>query len=157
MNEQLATKFEKFARKALSKQAQSILVFDNDDGSYELFNSYFVKPNGKGMYTVDVPHKCTSKIFSSLKNAVTWCVLNKRNQYKAMVRVEELDMLLTGCEISIQINMRLVKKAQDTSVKLIHLAKLSEARMKLKAMQEELESYVISSKNWQESQFDKVK
>ena len=151
--ERVIAKIEKFAKTML----RDVIILDNDDGSYELYDAYYVVPNKNGSYTVNVPFKCTTKVFSVLKNAVAWCTFDKRRLYTASNRIEVLDLLLNSCDVSIKIHSRFIKNSNDDAIRTIHTAKLNEEKLKRYYMKQEMESYLVESKVWQEKQFNKVR
>ena len=71
------------------------LVYTNDDGSYTLYSEYFVYPLN-GRYRASKYKTYTEYDFSSLKSALCWAIMDKRNLVVEANRVIELDILLEG-------------------------------------------------------------
>lgn len=146
-------KVSNFLTKEFNKKLYDISVFDNGNGSYELFNRYLINKDPLG-YRVSIKYQSDDKLFSSLKIAVTWCIFEKRNNVVKFMRVEYLDTMINGAEMAINNHRRLVKSSKDINTKLVYIAKLSEEKAKHKAMTSELAKFVVESKYWQNRTFD---
>lgn len=143
-------KVEKFFAKEYYLKYKDILIFQNDDGSYELFDKYHISKEINGYKVVS---NSIEKIFASLKNAVTWCVFDSRNKMHQSKRIEYLDKMLAGTEVNIMIHKNLIKKTSDLENKLIYVSKLSQEQVRKKEMLEELDEFIVQSKTWQTSKF----
>jgi hypothetical protein len=152
MNDKLVTKVNQFLSKELFQNMNDIAIFQNDDGSYEFFNKYLVIKHHSG-YKVKTKFDSHERLFSSLKFAVTWCIFENRNKYVRAKRIEYLDQMLAGSEVSIEIHRHLIKKAKETENKLIYVAKLTEEQAKRKKMLGEMYTYVNESKSLQTQKF----
>lgn len=152
-------KVAEFLEREFSNRTGDISVFKNEDGSYELFNRYFIVPDKNKNFTVVIKHTDSCKVFSSLKVAVTWCIFESRRQIRESHRIEELDALLSGLDFSISLHKKLIKSNKDMEKKLIQVAKLSEDQLRKKSMQDELIDYIKNSIYWQKRRFslDRVK
>lgn len=153
MNDKIINRVADFFNTRLLNTVGDISIFQNDDGSYELFNRYVVykKPNG---YLVTPIYNSDEKLFSSLKNAVTWCVFENRKKYQKAQRIEYLDKMITGMDLNIEVHKRLIKKSTDIENKLIYAAKLSDEQNKKKIMLHEMSGYIHESKALQTQKFD---
>jgi hypothetical protein len=136
--------------KDLKNKISDLLVIKNDDGTYFLFGSYYIVRQDVNNYVVFTQDQQAS--FSSLKNAVTYCVFDKNRKYKEVKRIQELDDLIGGLDAQIEQHSRIVSKS-DSDVKDIMLAKLYENRLKKKQASEELTEYINLSKYWQTKKF----
>lgn len=146
-------KLEKFFVKELSSDLLEIFIVDCPDGSYELFNKYRVEPQPEGYFKV-TPFTVTEEhTFSSKKTAFTWCVFDKYKKIKESKRIEELDLLLGGIEVSMAQQKKLLAKAPNSETKLIYLAKLQEAKLKKNIMLKEINTYINISRHWQSNKF----
>jgi hypothetical protein len=136
--------------KDLKLKIKDLLVLKNEDGTYDLFGSYHIIQQDINNYVVFTQED--KFYFSSLKNAVTWCVFDKNKKYKEVKRIAELDNLLGSLDVSILQHKKLVNKT-DTEDKYIYLAKLNEDKLKKKAAISELSEYINLSKHWQTKKF----
>ena len=75
--------------KDLKLKIKDLLVLKNEDGTYDLFGSYHIIQQDINNYVVFTQED--KFYFSSLKNAVTWCVFDKNKKYKEVKRIAELD------------------------------------------------------------------
>ncbi len=132
---------------------QDIIIFQDTDGTYNLFNKYSVKKTSPSDVVVSLIKGDDINSFFSIKNAVCWCVLDKLGKYRLANRVIDLDMSLSSVEVHISIHLNLFKKAKKTEDKLIYLAKLHQDRLQKKAMSEELNQYIQDSYVWQQKRF----
>jgi len=146
-------KIEKFLAKQLNSELSEVFIVDCEDGSYELFNKYRVEPHPSGVFKV-IPLSVTEEhIFSSKKNAFTWCIFDKYKKITETKRIEELDLLISSLDLIIAQQKKLLGKAKDNGTKLIFLAKLQEGKRKRTAMVNEINNYINISRHWQSSKF----
>jgi hypothetical protein len=152
MNDVMLNKISQFLSKEFLQNMSNISMIQNNDGSYEFFNRYTVHQVKTG-YEVHLKYNSDVKMFSSLKNALTWCIFENRTKFTQARRIEYLDNMLAGTEVSIEVHKNLIKKTSNTDNQLIYIAKLSEEQAKRKQMILELASFVNESKNWQTRKF----
>lgn len=152
MNDNHISKINKFFKKELLTTIPDVGIIKNDDGTYELFDKYVITKKEE-YYVLTMKYTFTEKTFSSLKNAVTWCIFDKRNKINILTRIEELDRMIIGSDISINIHKRLIDKCVDKDQKLIYVAKLSQEQLKKKKYTSELLSFIADSKDWQSQRF----
>ena len=132
---------------------QDVVIFQDTDGTYSLFNKYHIKKKDVNNITVSLNNGDDVNSFFSMKNAVCWCVLDKIGKYQLANRVIDLDMYLGSVEVHISIHSKLFKKAKKTEDKLIYLAKLNEDKFQKKSMSDELNKYIANSYAWQQKRF----
>jgi hypothetical protein len=132
---------------------QDVVIFQDTDGTYSLFNKYHIRKKDVNNITVSLNNGDDVNSFFSMKNAVCWCVLDKIGKYQLANRVIDLDMHLSSVEVHISIHSKLFKKAKKTEDKLIYLAKLNEDKFQKKTMSEELNKYIVNSYAWQQKRF----
>lgn len=136
----------------LSKKIKDLLVLKQDDGSYHLFGQYQITKDSKGLYTVQWIKDPTIIIkFGQLKYAVTWCVFHKNNKHKDLNKIVELDETLDSLSATITNHKRLVDRNIEN--RYVHLAKLSEDKIRRKTAQKAMDLYVEYSKYWQNKTF----
>lgn len=140
----------------LSKKIHDLLIIHNDDGSYNLFGKYTIVPKEE-LYTVYKIQSEENNTFSTLKNAVTWCVFDKNNKYKEIKRIHELDHLISSIDVNIAQHKKLASKSQNLDDKSIYLAKLYEDKLKKRAILSEINDYVLTSKYLQSKKFEENK
>lgn len=145
-------KISSFLETQVFKNLEDIVIFKNDSGSYELFNRYLITITDNG-YTVSYINGSQIKNFYNLKNAVTWCVFDKRNKFSKTKRVEDLDRMIGSAEFNMAVHKKIMSTSKDIDTKLINLAKYNEEKLRKKVMSAELVSYIQESKNYQNSQF----
>lgn len=134
---------------------EDVIIFQNTDGSYELFNTYHITKTEKDEYIVTMLTTFTTHQFNTLKNAVAWCTFDKRNLLYQANRILTLDNLLAGIELDISLHAKIFKNSKNSEDKLIFLAKLSEDKLKKRLFTDELYSYINDSKRWQINRFNR--
>ena len=135
-------------------QLEDVIIFQNPDNSYELFNTYHINKNTNDEYIVKMHTTFTTHNFNALKHAVAWCTFDKRNMLYQSNRILKLDNLLAGLEVDISLHTKMFKNAKNTEDRLIVLSKLSEDKMKKRRCTDELHTYINDSKKWQNSRFN---
>lgn len=145
-------KISQFLQKEFYSKMSDIAIIQNPDGSYEFFNRFTVYPDVNG-YKVQLKNSSEYKLFSSLKNALTWCIFENRTKYSQARRIEYLDSMIAGTDVNIQVHRNLLKKTNDVEYKLIYAAKLSEEQTKKRQMVAEMASFINESINWQTRKF----
>lgn len=154
MNKRNAEKVSSFLDKEFNRRIGDVAIFQHEDGTYEFFNKYWIKELSSG-YKIIYKYNSEEKFFSSLKNAVSWCIFDSRLKLEKTKRIEYLDKMIAGTELNIQQHRFLAKKAKDLESKLIYLAKLSEDQNKRKSYLAELSKYLAESKRLQAQNFAK--
>lgn len=143
--------------KILNKEKISLLerkmIFQDDNGNYNLFGSYVVKKTKLG-YRVEKLHTYTVHTFMDLKNAVTWATLDKCNNFNDSARILYLDNLLSGAVQNLLVHENLFKKAQDMEKRILYLTKINEDKIKKRSILSEMHIYIEKCKAWQYKQFE---
>jgi hypothetical protein len=145
---------EKLMKTDFVGQLEDVIIFQNTDSSYELFNTYHINKNDNNEYVVKMHTTFTSHNFNTLKHAVAWCTFDKRNLLYQSNRILKLDSLLAGLEVDISLHTKLFKKAKNADDRLIFLSKLSEDKLKKRQITDELYIYINDSKRWQTNRFN---
>jgi hypothetical protein len=153
ISDKLLRKLTKSIPEAEMKRLSELSIIQGPDGSYFLFSKYSIRKNN-GYYVVEMDRIAGNKSFNLLKNAVAWCTYDKRNDIYETNRIYNLDNKLASIDAAILVHQKLAKKAKNLEEKLIYLAKLGEEKMEKRQILEELDSYVASSKIWQNKQFN---
>lgn len=138
-----------FFNKDFIRNISDIAILKHEDGSYELFDKYIVQGTKNDGFTVSVKYTFNNVFFYSLKNAVTWCIFQKRNKLREANRVEYLDKSLESIRNMIVWHKTLIKKVTDPEIRLIYLAKLSYDDSKRRTLLKELNSFLQEGKGWQ--------
>ena len=146
-------KLDKMIKTSEFAKLQDVVIFQDTNGTYSLFNKYHIKKKDINDVVVSLNNGDDVNSFCNMKNAVCWCVLDKIGKYNLADRVIDLDMHLSSVEVHISIHSKLFKKAKKTEDKLIYLAKLNQDKLQQKAMSEELSKYIQDSYTWQQKRF----
>jgi hypothetical protein len=150
-----AASIDKLMKSDALGELEDIIIFQNNDGSYELFNGYVITRSIDNAYVVTMLTTHTTHTFYTLKNAVTWCIFDKRNMIYESNRIIILDNLQGGLEVDIALHSKMFKNTRNSDNKLIFLAKLNEDKMKKKQINDELFVYINNSKKWQTHRFNR--
>ena len=145
---------EKLMQTEFVGQLEDVIIFQNPDNSYELFNTYHINKNDTNEYIVKMHTTFTSHNFNTLKHAVAWCTFDKRNLIYQSNRILKLDNLLAGLEVDISLHTKMFKNAKNSDDRLIFLSKLSEDKLKKRQITDELHTYINDSKKWQTKRFN---
>jgi hypothetical protein len=145
---------EKLMQTEFVGQLEDVIIFQNPDNSYELFNIYHINKNNNDEYIVKMHTTFTTHNFNTLKHAVAWCTFDKRNMLYQSNRILKLDNLLAGLEVDISLHTKMFKNAKNTDDRLIFLSKLSEDKLKKRQITDELYTYINDSKRWQTRRFN---
>jgi len=145
---------EKLMQTEFVGQLEDVIIFQNPDNSYELFNTYHINRNINDEYIVKMHTTFTTHNFNTLKHAVAWCTFDKRNMLYQSNRILKLDNLLAGLEVDISLHTKMFKNAKITEDRLIFLSKLSEDKLKKRQITDELYTYINDSKKWQTNRFN---
>ena len=129
---------EKLMQTEFVGQLEDVIIFQNPDNSYELFNTYHINKNDTNEYIVKMHTTFTSHNFNNLKHAVAWCTFDKRNLIYQSNRILKLDNLLAGLEVDISLHTKMFKNAKNSDDRLIFLSKLSEDKLKKRQITDEL-------------------
>jgi len=151
---QVMEKVNKFLTNPALEDLSPFLIIDTAAG-YELFGEFTIaKENNMHVvtkHTTDLEVK-----FYSQRNAVVWTTLYFRDNIGDANRVRDLDKILEGTNVNIEVHQQLYLKTSDIDKKLIYFAKLQEDKLKKKQLVIELDRFALNSKRWQNSRFDQV-
>lgn len=145
---------EKLMKTDFVEQLEDVIIFQNPDNSYELFNTYHINKSDNNEYVVKMHTTFTTYNFNALKHAVAWCTFDKRNMIYQSNRILKLDSLLAGLEVDISLHTKLFKNSKNSDDRLIFLSKLSEDKLKKRLITDELYTYINDSKRWQNRRFN---
>jgi len=148
-------KLQKMIPNSEMNSLKDLIIYQETDGSYQLFDRYVIRKNSLSEYVVTATFTDAPYTFNTLKNATAWCIFDKRDKFYEARRILELDNKLGGIEVDILIHQKLFKKAKLDEDLLINIAKLNEDRIKKQMIMEELDGYVAESKVWQERRFER--
>lgn len=141
----------------LSKQElnglSGIVVIEDYDG-YVMFNEYKIKPTSDKKYLLTHFDTYLHKEFYSLRNAVIYATLDKRNRIADCDRVRVLDGILEGTEANITLHETLCKKTKDYNNRNLYETKLIEDKVKKKQILAQLNLYAKEVKKWQYQKFE---
>lgn len=140
---------------SLVSELNDVLITEQQNGQYILFNRYLIKPLDQGHYLVVDSNTRYKVELSSLKNATSWCTLYHAKRWKEARRLVTLDLKFCSITTEIINQRRLLKININSDQKLIHVIKLQEETYKRRQILDELETYINSSKQIQISNFAK--
>lgn len=132
------------------------IVYTNEDGSYTLYLDYVVEPvNNRYIASKIKTH--TKYTFSTLKSALCWAIMDKRNLVIEANRVIELDTLLEGASAGLDYYGEKIKKVKDIETKSLFIIKMNECRVRKAQLIAELEEIAKSTRKWQYKKFEALK
>lgn len=142
-------RLQEIAEVVIPKVIQNIII-DTEDG-YVLYNLYRITKK-KNYFSVYRRTDEKEYIFFSLKNAVTWVILDKHFYLFEAMRVHELDNLLFGLMLEKKIHEKIKKKSKDERY-WIQQTKLENLNYKQNSFKHELDKYIIVAKDCQHKGF----
>lgn len=154
MNDKLLSSLEAIIPKKEVNNLKEIVIIQNDNNSYVVYDKYVVEKNKKGSYKASKLGTFTENNFYKLKNAVAWCSFDKRKLYKSASRLIELDRMIWAMDTEIELHLEHLKNSVDTNSKLIYISKLTENRYKRKQYSNELLSFISDFDRYQTSLFN---
>lgn len=143
-------KIEEIAEIVLPKIINKIIV--DTDGGYLLFNQYFIEKNDQ-CYKLLRRGDDKVFIFNSLKNAITYGILDKNYLLYEAMRVYQIDNLLVGIDFEKKIQEKSKKKG-DIQSYMIRLTKLQNLNDKHNRFVNELDKYIKVAKDCQQKGFN---
>ncbi len=150
---ELERRFNRMISTKEMNDLQDISIFETSKDNFIVFKNYQVIKKSKTDIDVRLINGDLVHSFSSMRNAICWCIFDKRGKYVLANRIITLDRGISNEEVQINVHNKLFKKAKNTDDKLIFLAKLNEDKFRRSTMYRELESYVDQSDYWQQSRF----
>lgn len=148
-------KLQKMIPNTEMNSLRDLIIYQESDGSYQLFDRYAINKKSVTEYAVTTEFSDDTHMFNTLKNATAWCIFDKRDKFYEARRILELDNKLGGIDVDIMVHQKLFKKSKTDEDQLIFIAKLNEDRIKKQMIVDELDSYVAESKTWQERRFER--
>ena len=150
---ELERKFNRMISTKEINELQDVSIFEMTKDNYVVFKHYRIRKKSKTDIDVCLTNGDLVHSFSSIRNAICWCIYDKRGKYLMADRIITLDRCISNEEVQMTIHKNLFKKSKKTEDKLIFLAKLNEDQFRRSSMYRELESYVGQSDYWQQHQF----
>jgi hypothetical protein len=151
MNKKKMAKLERIINSSDLRTLEELIIFDTEDG-YELFGEYVItKKSNK--FVVTNKHTDLFEVFHNRKLAVVWVTMYKRDKLVDANRIRDLDVMLEGSLLSLDIHKKLMDESKDLDKRSLNFIKLQEDRLKKNAIIEELDRYVLNARNWQLARF----
>jgi hypothetical protein len=147
-------KLSKFFDKAMRADAKHLLI-TFADGEYNVFGRFSIKIKGTDYIVDDIVIKQTV-VFSTLKNALSWCTLTDCKKYKHSDRLSTLELKLLSLELDIAVHKKKLKSASNND-RSVYLTKLQEDTYRKRLVLAEIEDLINQSKRLQEDRFHKAK
>lgn len=150
---EIEKRFQKILNANDIKKLESISIFELAKNSYVVFGKYFVTKKSKSNVEVAYHNKEVIYSFSSMKNAICWCIFDMRGKFLDANRIISLDRNIVNEQVQIEIHKKMFSKAKTLEEKLIFLAKLNEEKIKRSQMLNQLSDYIIQSDYWQQLKY----
>jgi hypothetical protein len=124
-----------------------VVVIQDGDG-YVLFNEYHLIQEGN-QYKLTKFNTHLDNKFYSLRNAVIWATLDKRQRVTDSLQVLNLDRILEGTTANFALHKHLLDTTKNVENKGLYFTKLQEDKIKKKSILKQLNSYAQEVKKWQ--------
>jgi hypothetical protein len=150
LEEQNLKKLENFFSEDLVEKALKSSIIKNELDTYILFDNYIISNNNTG-YKLEFKKYHNYKTFYTLKNAFIFAMLDFKNKYFEVKRIEQIDKKIQSLDFKIS-NLRYKIRKNTNDNKLIYICKLSEDIAQKNSLLRELEKY----ENLAKSYYDKI-
>ena len=131
------------------KDLEDVLFYQDDDGSYYIFDVYRIIGRNK-RWTIEKYGVAQDHVFSELRYALCWCINSRRNRLHAIKDIIDLDRKLISLNMDIQIQRSLLNKRIEGD---LHEIKLQESMLRKSYVVKKLQEYVDESNIWQTKKF----
>ena len=148
------TKLAQFFDNELKSDVKNVIITCDRSGVYELFGKYVINQDSLGFKVRGITTGSTLYLFSTLKNAVSWCTLQNEGRMSDAGRLYYLDSKICSIEFDIVVHKKMLESASEQN-RLIYRIKLQEDTYKRRAVLKEINSYINSSKRLQDVRFSK--
>ena len=145
-------KLASFVDNELSSELQEVIFAKDTAGKYYLFNKYIIVKS-KNVYKVFCLQTNDRLEFTSLKNAVAWCILNNAGKHLDARRIHSLDLKLSSIDVDIAVHRNKIKRSSSNFTTLISITKLQQDTYKRRQILVELADYINNSKLIQDNNF----
>lgn len=135
------------------KVKEMLVRYDDEGDGYCMYEQYVIKETDTGAH-IEKLGTHTEKTFSTIRYAVSWATMDKRNQLHDARRLVELDRLLTDALVNIKLYEKYTRTSKDPDAKCIYLDKLMNNVAKKKKLQAEMDSLANRAREWQLLQFE---
>ncbi len=147
------SRFNRIINEKTINNLNDVLILKESLNEYNLFNKYVIEKVDNKIITynknTDVKHD-----FTSVKNAMAWCILDKRNKFYEANRLLALDRTLKSLEVDIKLHKNLFLKSKEKENKFIYLAKLNEDKVKVSVIKKEIYGFLQEVDRWQRKKFE---
>lgn len=128
------------------------LIWQNDDGEYEVFGKYKIVPEKPG-YTVLINDDCKG-FFNNSKSAISWCVADKYQQYNLARDLLSYDNMLFNISNDIFVRAGIANKTKDQVLRENIEIKLELKILHKKQVQAQLDKCLNRAKYLQQKGFE---
>ena len=128
------------------------MIWENDDGEYEVFGKYKIIPQRHG-YAVT----CWASdigVFSTTKTALSWCIADKYSKYNLARQILELDQKVTWLGNDIAVRAHIADRSKRWEFREEIGTKLETKIIRKKQLENELTKCVNSAKYFQQRGFN---
>jgi hypothetical protein len=149
--QQMHDAFTQLFKSSRTRDLIESIVLKDEEGNYLLFGIYVIKKTGD-IYEVSIG-STVKNTFSTLRTAVVWATMDKRNKILDAEQVSILDKNLYSAEFNIELHKKLYKKTKDVDMKVIYLNKLQKDMSNKKSLTQELDRFARNVQLWQLKKF----
>jgi hypothetical protein len=141
--------------KAFRKEFPNIttnLIFQNEDGDYEVFGRYLIKKE-KNVYRVFCS-ATDAGVFSGTKTALSWCIAAKFSNYNLARDILKLDNKLMSLTNDINIRANVAERSKNSLFRETVETKLETKIIHKKQVEQQLTKCVNYAKYYQQKGFN---
>jgi len=127
-------------------------IWQQDDGSYEVFGKYRIQPEFPG-YRVH----CSATevgVFSNTRTALSWCIADKNKSYNTAREILTVDNKLTALTHDIAVRAAVGDRTKNIDMRDVILRKLERKIIHKKLLENQLTKYINWAKYVQQRGFD---
>jgi hypothetical protein len=128
------------------------LIWQNDDGVYEVFGHYRIQPERPG-YRVFCGATDVG-VFSSTRTALSWCIADKNQSYNTARDILLTDIKLSSLTHDINIRAAVGDRSKNPALRETILTKLESKIIQKKLLENRLTKCVNWAKYYQQRGFD---
>lgn len=128
-------------------------IYDTEDGKYILFSKYSVQRIDENIVVIRLGD-AEKFIFSNMKNAVSWIVLDSNKKFYEANRIIELDFRLNSVIVEQKIYQNIKKKTKDHDRYMLMLDKIDHNKSDQTKFLDELNKYIIMADSCQQQGFE---
>jgi hypothetical protein len=128
------------------------VIWQNDDGVYEVFGRYRIQPESRGFRVF-----CSATdvgVFATTRTALSWCIADKNQAYNTARELLETDHKLAALTADIATRAGIGDRSRDPGLREIILTKLESKIIHKKHLENQLTKCVNWAKYCQQRGFE---